>query len=1115
MSNILKGIFNEGSYGDYPFNPDDPRNWAKKIAYDNRIQKKAYADQQKAAILATQPKVTKPKLTLDDVWRKVEYVVGQIFPDGDPIDWLVPWFRKQGIADHKVGDIIERAARKHGYKDLYDYWDSMKDLYGGDLREGVAEGLMWDDTDNRLSVDERMSIIESYYLAKSQLLTEANNQDLTAYFLSLTSMSDKLIKNGEYLMIFLALLNNKIHQLSYPETVTMLAKQGNEYIVKLKGGAIKQFPSKHIRDKLVAATFFFNNSESFDKFRTVMSLKFDMDFAEYSDYVSDQGIREGSYQETEETSVINTFEKLVKQGRDPVDIIAHRFGWGSYELDQLAHNLGFKNSAEWARAAAQGKGVTENVTETTEQSTPNTDEILYYLTSAVRQITKDVGGFYDINFKQRVTSIYDVLRDYLKNDDFEGFGKAYDTFLSKYPDTSTELYDEMFMAAGLGDNATIEDFLNKVSSKGVAEDTDNTLNEIDFASGLADITMPQSEIIDNSSPRKTIGSRQVFLYSNGKNKIYFFKSDTNSIEALLYLSGSRLLAMKNFAKKPGLIYNLFRYVIDIEKQKIILEPIDKLTLEGIKWVTDQMSRSNGLRVTSLDGKKVSPEFLWQEWDQARENGKHGPTGIIIGESQNSQEIVENEERIIPFDIWNARGLSENKIPDYVKNAEFIFKESSNMKKQGVAEGKKTYKLNLEAIENRFGEIKIGNTILNNQPLLNYLCKNDISSDVFYYLIEEKLNKLHPNVVNESVDKIDPELKYIFSQFNNFSTGNQVKVGDMVSVLDLEAFLISQINIELSGFTEPRKIIEVTNNYVRFETNQVFPKRPVIQTKMWRQTIFFHDSDQAKKCVTLMTLLSDDNGNFNFSINVDKDSLKNGMAEDTNSSINDDDHYVVNKNTGKIAAHYGTGFRGESLARSKANELGSDYVVVTGLRYKFRMKGVAESSYADTDDNKPRIRKYKDKFGKTWYEVLDKNGVRVKGQGTSGFDSLENAKELLRHISEGQIYLQGGGGTQSQRWYTPKHVPNQDELDESLRTENPCWKGYHPVGTKKKNGKTVPNCVPVKKESAIMKGLQTEGNDEEHHTGGTLGTPYPGTYEQEMAPVRHKSRTPQKPQSIAF
>ena len=35
------------------------------------------------------------------------------------------------------------------------------------------------------------------------------------------------------------------------------------------------------------------------------------------------------------------------------------------------------------------------------------------------------------------------------------------------------------------------------------------------------------------------------------------------------------------------------------------------------------------------------------------------------------------------------------------------------------------------------------------------------------------------------------------------------------------------------------------------------------------------------------------------------------------------------------------------------------------------------------------------------------------------------------------------------------------INEGLRNpkDNPCWKGYKPVGTKKKAGKTVPNCVP--------------------------------------------------------
>jgi len=34
------------------------------------------------------------------------------------------------------------------------------------------------------------------------------------------------------------------------------------------------------------------------------------------------------------------------------------------------------------------------------------------------------------------------------------------------------------------------------------------------------------------------------------------------------------------------------------------------------------------------------------------------------------------------------------------------------------------------------------------------------------------------------------------------------------------------------------------------------------------------------------------------------------------------------------------------------------------------------------------------------------------------------------------------------------------ISESEKMNNPCWKGYEPVGTKEKNGRTVSNCVPV-------------------------------------------------------
>lgn len=36
--------------------------------------------------------------------------------------------------------------------------------------------------------------------------------------------------------------------------------------------------------------------------------------------------------------------------------------------------------------------------------------------------------------------------------------------------------------------------------------------------------------------------------------------------------------------------------------------------------------------------------------------------------------------------------------------------------------------------------------------------------------------------------------------------------------------------------------------------------------------------------------------------------------------------------------------------------------------------------------------------------------------------------------------------------------------EFLDEQDPCWKGYRQLGTKKKNGKEVPNCIPVEEET---------------------------------------------------
>lgn len=37
----------------------------------------------------------------------------------------------------------------------------------------------------------------------------------------------------------------------------------------------------------------------------------------------------------------------------------------------------------------------------------------------------------------------------------------------------------------------------------------------------------------------------------------------------------------------------------------------------------------------------------------------------------------------------------------------------------------------------------------------------------------------------------------------------------------------------------------------------------------------------------------------------------------------------------------------------------------------------------------------------------------------------------------------------------------NKIQDSLNEEDPCWAGYKQIGMKKKRGKKVPNCVPVK------------------------------------------------------
>ena len=71
-----------------------------------------------------------------------------------------------------------------------------------------------------------------------------------------------------------------------------------------------------------------------------------------------------------------------------------------------------------------------------------------------------------------------------------------------------------------------------------------------------------------------------------------------------------------------------------------------------------------------------------------------------------------------------------------------------------------------------------------------------------------------------------------------------------------------------------------------------------------------------------------------------------------------------------------------------------------------------------------------------------------------FMGLEQNLEQIRHGIEQLAAKRKQGGVASRG--IDKNI---GEAKKTLKNSNPCWKGYKPVGTKKKGGRTVPNCVP--------------------------------------------------------
>jgi len=120
-----------------------------------------------------------------------------------------------------------------------------------------------------------------------------------------------------------------------------------------------------------------------------------------------------------------------------------------------------------------------------------------------------------------------------------------------------------------------------------------------------------------------------------------------------------------------------------------------------------------------------------------------------------------------------------------------------------------------------------------------------------------------------------------------------------------------------------------------------------------------------------------------------------------------------------------------------------------LEREAKAKGFGESAFQIGDD-----------FGISFNEDLE-IATEIVGFTEDGI-VIDLDDTALEHLSRNGIHFLEGF------------------LEEGLKDpkDNPCWKGYHPVGTKKKGGKTVPNCVPEAANPAQQAAIAI--NMKKHH-----------------------------------
>jgi len=132
----------------------------------------------------------------------------------------------------------------------------------------------WMALGEELSMKDKISIFETYHSDGALLESDTHNTD---YFTGLQRYSGILTKNKKYIVTPLMLIQNRVISLNTELLkLTFVGKHGSQFVFSKDDGTNVEFPNNQVGQQGLIHTFTFDNISSYNKFRSELSLKFNV-----------------------------------------------------------------------------------------------------------------------------------------------------------------------------------------------------------------------------------------------------------------------------------------------------------------------------------------------------------------------------------------------------------------------------------------------------------------------------------------------------------------------------------------------------------------------------------------------------------------------------------------------------------------------------------------------------------------------------------------------------------------------------------------------------------------------------------------------------------------------